>query len=403
MDSTVFKHFSKLRISRCLQKGLLFVAICATGTAANAQVAQNSSPPLQAQQSQQAIAAIGDNRQIQNVPPPTIIPTDIQPLAFGNEKALFSRELRFQLLKKLPDRLWFNSTTEASQRLETNVFFTNRNYRQDYVFRALPNVTLGWDLWKHINIYCNWFLIKDVFADHTILSQPTTQSLALGFQRSWLVKNKTTVQLDFQSRELWQVQHLRQADLIPALNVTRILRPNMVLFGSALLQMRGKYYFTGPTREIDPFYTVGFLYRRGLWGFTATTTYVSNFRFSNAIPPISNQTIICDFELNRPVSKKNPSLVSFIRAEPVFNFASQDTPGLSGVDFRLFGGLRLFFAKNAYNASMERLRQQLMESEDNQPTENTPPSSWLPPADNLIQPIISPAPIAETPHAPIVI
>lgn len=340
------------------------------------------------------------------MPPPTILPTDVEPLAFGNEKTLFGRQMRFQLLRRLPDRLWFNSTTEISQRYESNVFFTNRDPKSDYVFRALPNVTLGWDLWKHINVYCNWFLIKDVFTDNTILSQPTTQSLSLGFQRSFLLGRKTTVQLDFQSRELWQVQNLRQADLIPAINLTHVLKPNMVLFGSTLLQMRGKYYFTGPTREIDPFYTVGFLYRRGQWGFTATTTYVSNFRNKNAIPPISNQTIICDFELNRPVSRKVPSLVAFIRAEPVFNFDGQNTPGLIGADFRLFGGLRFAVAKQAYNASIERLRQQLIDTEQleqDTPPPQTKPTSWLKRLHQVPESIPAPAPepqpVAQDPHA----
>lgn len=295
---------------------------------------------------------------------------------------MMTRDIQFAILKRLPERMWFNMVTEASQRLETNVFFTTANPRQDYVFRILPNISLGYNIFSKTAVYCNWFLIKDVFAAHGILSKPTTQSLSLGFRQDIPIFKKTNLQLDFQARELWQAAHLQQADLLPAINLTQIVKPNFVLFGSSLLQMRSHYYFQGPTREIDPFWSAGFLYRRGQWNFTATGTYVANFRNRNAIPPINNQTMICDFELSRPVSSKVPSLVTFIRAEPVWNWgAPGNPPGLSGFDFRLFGGLRVAVNKPAYNASINYLRKQLLEMEEQPPANPKEPkqTSYLSP------------------------
>lgn len=112
--------------------------------------------------------------------------------------------------------------------------------------------------------------------------------------------------------------------MLPAINLTQIVRPNIVLFGSSLLQLRSRDYFQGAKREIDPFWSWGFLYRRGQWNFTATSTYVANFRKRTAIPPINNQSMICDFELSRPISSRAPGVVTFIRAEPVWNWGEQE-------------------------------------------------------------------------------
>lgn len=309
------------------------------------------------------------------VPSPGVIPTDITPIGVNQEQELFEPGLKFRLFKKLPDRLWFTGVTEVSQRLDTNVFFTKNHYLADYAFRVLPNITLGYNVLNRTSVYCNWFLIKDVYARFgNVLNPPTTQSLSLGFRQDIPMGRKTNLQLDFQARELWQATHLRQADLIPNINVTRVFTPNVVGFGSALLQMRGKNYFVAPTREIDPFFTLGFLYRRGQWTFTAVDTYVVNFRhppFNDSIPRQSNMTMIADIELARTVSKKMPSLQAFMRIEPVWNWWSNGVPGLSGFDYRMYGGLRFTANKPALNASIEQLRQQLLESEGDSKNTNS--------------------------------
>lgn len=323
---------------------------------------------------------------------PTVLPTDINPQLFSSERSMVNRNLQFAILKRLPSRMWFNMVTEASQRLETNVFFTNSRPRQDYVFRILPNVSLGYNIFSKTAVYCNWFLIKDVFAAHWQLSKPVTQSLSLGFRQDIPIFKRTNIQFDFQARELWQAPHLQQADLLPAINLTQIVRPNLVLFGSSLLQLRSHYYFQGAKREIDPFWSWGFLYRRGMWNFTATSTYVANFRNQNAIPPINNQSMICDFELSRPVSKKVPSVVTFIRAEPVWNWGAPGNPaGLSGFDFRLFSGIRVAMNKPAYNSTVEFLRKQILEQEESVPPESKPKQTSEQPS------VIYPAPVT-APH-----
>ncbi|MBX9572645.1 MAG: hypothetical protein K2X77_27365 [Candidatus Obscuribacterales bacterium] len=263
----------------------------------------------------------------------------------------------------MPERLWFNASTEVSQRLDTNVFFDYSSPRPDYAFRVLPNVTVGYEALKNTSMYANYFVIKDNFADNTILSPPTTQSLSWGLQNTQYFGKKTSLQLDFQARELWQISHLRQFDFLPGLTLTHVANPKNIMFASSLLQLRGGKYFVAPTREIDPFFTIGYIHRRGSWTFLLSNTYVMNFRNRNAIPQQSNFSMISNLEVMRPVLKELPSMQAFVRAEPVWNWHSNKQPGLSGFDFRIYGGLRLVANKPSYYAGMENLRQQILESE----------------------------------------
>lgn len=301
------------------------------------------------------------------IPSPTIIPTDVTPIPIGQERELIRPGYRFYLMQKLPRRMWLNATVEASQRFESNVFFTTRDPQRDYVFRALPNVTLGYNILPHTSVYANYFVIKDVFANNGILTNPTTQSVSGGLRHEIPVSNRTNIQLDYQIRELWQAAGLRQADMIPAITATHVFNPKLIGFANIQLQMRSRNIFQGPTREIDPFYTIGLLYRWKQWTFTATDTFVSNYRQSDAIPNQGNLAMIADFEAARPISKKLPGVVAFVRAEPIWNWESNSRPGLSGFDFRLFSGIRVSVSKPSYYAEFNKLRQQLQFNENNTP------------------------------------
>jgi hypothetical protein len=218
-------------------------------------------------------------------------------------------------------------------------------YISDYVYRILPNITVGYEVAKKVSIYCNYFVIKDVFFGHSQLTYPTTQSLSWGLRREFAVSRKTNLQLDWQARELWQTTGLHQFDFIPALTLTRFVTPRTIVYFNTLLQLRGGDYFVAPTREIDPFYTLGILHTRGNWIFSAVTTLVTNFRhppFNDSIPPYSNNSIICDFEVAHPLPKCH-QLVAFVRAEPIWNWN---------------GHGEQVFSKPAYTSAVKNLEQQ---------------------------------------------
>lgn len=299
---------------------------------------------------------------------PSLVPTDVTPIGLGRERDLLRPGKTFYLLQKLPSRMWINGSVEVSQRGETNVFFTNSNKKADYVFRALPNLSVGYRILPRTSIYTNYFVLKDVFADHGRLSYPTTQSLAWGLRHEIPIRNRTTLQFDLQARELWQASHFRQFDFLPGATLTHVLNPSTIAFGNIQLQLRGKSYFQAPTREIDPFYTLGILHKRGPYTFSFVDTFVCNFRNGNAIPSQGNLAMISQIEAAREVSKKIPGLVTFVRAEPIFNWNSRGVPGISGFDFRIFGGIRYTFNKSATSVAMDQLRKQLQKSAE-------PPSS----------------------------
>ncbi len=300
-----------------------------------------------------------------SAPLPSLYPTDVTRIPIGREQELFRPGPVYYFFQKLPPRSWFNLSVETSQRYESNVRFQAHDGHSDYVYRILPNITVGYNILKKTSVYVNYFVLKDVFAVNHQLTFPTNQSLSLGLRHEIPIGTKSTMQFDFQARELWQQVDLHQFDFLPGLTYTRVLTPKTVAFANIILQLRGKDYFVAPTREIDPFYTAGFLRSYGDWVLTAVATLVTNYRhppFNDAIPPVSNNAIIGDLELSHPITKKIPGLVAFARAEPNWNWKSKEYPGISGFDFRFFTGLRYTLVKPSYYSDMEKLRSQLKEA-----------------------------------------
>lgn len=299
-----------------------------------------------------------------SIPDPAIIPTDETPTHIGEERQLLSSPMKLMLLERLPARMYFNAVTELTQRFESNVFSTASQPRREYAMRVLPNVTLGYYVLPKTSVYANYFVIKDVFAHTPILNQSTFQSVGGGVQHEFTLGKKINGQLNFQFRELFQAKRFRQADLLPGVTLTRAFTPRFIGFFNTQLQMRSRNLFQGAQREIDPFYTLGAVYRRGNWTFTSTATLVNSFRNNRAIPPQTNMTVICDFELSRPLSRKHlPGLDVFVRAEPIWNWQGKSQPGLSGFDFRIFGGLRASIVKPAVYSQLQYLRKQLREEQ----------------------------------------
>lgn len=332
------------RLRELLSLVALLFAVCAVSLPVFAQSANSPGPPPTA--------------------PPQFLPTDITPYT-TRDRNVFAPGYRFKLFKFLPERLWFNVRAETSQRLDTNALFTARNGKADYAFRVLPNISVGYNILRNTSLYANYFAIKDVFArDYSNINFPTTQSLSWGIQHIVPLGKTTNLQFNAQARELWLTSHVRFFDLLPGATLTKVVSPNSIVFFSTLLQLRGSQYFVPANREIDPFYTIGWTCQRGFWSFIATDTYVTNFRRHDSVPTTSNQSMIMDLEVNHPVSKRLPSLLAFVRAEPIWNFDSHRMPGISGFDFRLYGGLRFVLSKPSYYGQIKDLRNQLKQSEE---------------------------------------
>ena len=79
--------------------------------------------------------------------------------------------------------------------------------------------------------------------------------------------------------------------------------------------------------------------------------------------PANYHSIIVTAEVAKPI-KRNVPISLFVRAEPVFNFGTpeHDNFGLSGVNFRLFGGIRASLSKPA--VAMVDLEKQITNSDE---------------------------------------
>lgn len=370
-------------------------------------------------------------------PATTILPTDVLPLPTIQNRMSFGENLQLRILQKLPSRFYFTSSTETTFRYETNPFqyptrrrmarelsgslavFNQLNTIQQQsitrqlnlpgmsqqIFRILPNVTAGFTLTPHTRVFGNYFMIHDSLMRSTRLNT-VINSIAYGVQQDIPLGQRANLQAEIQFRELYQshgkgaglngtiLDTRRNFDYLPGLTLSYVVTPRTVAFINALIQIRGKEYFQAPTREFDPFYTWGMLHQRGGWSFSASTTFVQNFReqFHYATIRQNNYSFISDFEVARRLFRQVPGLQAFVRAEPIWNFHSRYRPGLSGMDFRLFYGIRVALSKPALTSALDSLRRQLEEQEVPAPGPGTgpKPSAYLQPEELIAN---SPQPI----------
>ncbi len=343
----------------------------------------------------------------------TILPTDVVPLPAAQERTSFGENMQLRILQRLPAPFYFNASVEASVREETNVFqfptkrkfltqlprpsvmaalsatqqgqilnTLNHSDAFDTVFRVLPNVTWGWALKPRTRVYGNYFMIRDELTHWTVLNT-VIHSIGYGIQQDLPVGRRGNMQFDFQCRELYQLHSKPVFDFLPGATFSYVLTPRTVLFVNTLAQLRGKGYFRSPNKEIDPFYTWGGYYAKNGWAFSATSTFVQNFRqpfHSQATIPVNNYSIISDFEIARRLIKQLPGLQAFARAEPIWNFHSHSKPGLTGMDFRMFFGVRMQVGKPALTAAYEQIKQQLEEQETTPPPPGKTPGEPKPSA-----------------------
>ncbi len=314
----------------------------------------------------------------------TVLGTDVN--RQSTQRSTTQNKLQLLMLEKLPAPLYVDANVETSFRIETNPFqeapkrsimrqqsppgsqldpidaiSLYSTIKNDAVFnnvyRVNPNITAGWSPTANTQYFVNSFYLRDSLLKSSGLNS-NTYVVGLGAQHTYQLSKKVSLQPQFQAREMWQTGQLPVLDYLPALTLTINHTDNFTSYISPLLQVRFKYFVGEPMRELDPFITWGHTYQKGQWYLSASTTFNQNFRrqFShNALLPQNNYSFISDFEIDREF-KKLPGVQAFVRAEPVWNFHSNYTNGLSGMDFRLYYGIRVSASKQALTGTMDQLR-----------------------------------------------
>jgi hypothetical protein len=321
----------------------------------------------------------------------TVLPTDVVPLPLPEERRAVGESLKFRIFQKLPSRFYMNATCETSGRIETNVFqfptkrqilnsatfnrgvpfgalsgedqlalgaAVDRASQADSVYRVTPNITAGWALGPNTRVFGNYFYLRDKLARFNTLNTYINQ-VGTGIEHNISLPKRANLELQFMTRELWQVNADPVFDYIPSTTLSIPIRNNTIAYFNALAQFRSLNFFGAVNREIDPFFTIGALHQRGTWSYSANMTYLVNFRrgFKDASIDVNSQTIICDFEIAKQLFKKIPGFQGFIRAEPVYNFGTDNLPGLAGMDFRLFYGVRGAVSKPPLVGTIQLLKQ----------------------------------------------
>lgn len=327
----------------------------AIGAAENAEGAEKpGSNPLDASANAGlSLSSAGEATPIaQGLPhPDDVQPLDLTPIKIPERASAFSTfdSYKARLMYMLPARMFFSGVVENSIRLETNVFQTSSNQRQDLVYRVLPNVTAGYALNKRTRVGSNFFFFRDQYtAQNTPLSR-NIYSVGIRADRDFPINERTAVTASLFCRELFfNIQRATPSplsDIIPQIVITRRVGQRAVVYGSVLGQIR----FTNMLdrfQEGDQFYSFGVVYRRRPWLATFDTTFITNFGNSNLRGGPNNQLFVLTAELARRLSNIIP-MSAFIRAEPIFNMGANSTPGFAGFNFRLYGGLRAEVAKPA--------------------------------------------------------
>lgn len=266
---------------------------------------------------------------------PVQLPSRTNAMEYVKEGALYH----------LPARMFLTGSVENSLRLETNIFQTSSHYRQDMIYRLLPNVTLGYALSRKTRVSANYFFLRDQYAFHNALMSRNIQSVGFEIDRDFQLTPKTTLTTGLFNRQLFMTGSQPFTDILPSVTLVRRVGQSGILYSSIMGQLRWRNMFTR-WQEGDQFYTVGGIYRKNLWALSANTTLVSNFGVQSLRGGANNQVIIMTLEADRQLARKLP-LVAFVRVQPIFNIGANQSPGFAGVNFRVYGGLRMDIAKPA--------------------------------------------------------
>lgn len=277
------------------------------------------------------------------------VPIDLTPVRLPERVSTFNNYENFkaQALYKLPGRVFFNASVENSLRFEANTFQTNRHYLSDMIYRVLPNVTAGYALTKKTRVAANYFFFRDQYDLRSSRLSRNIHSVGGRIDHDIPINEKTMLSVGVFSRALFiqtaNAPNIDFYDIIPSATITRRAGMNGVVYGSVLGQLRFRDPFSN-FQEGDQFYSLGGIWRKGPWSFLGDSTLVTNFGNSNLRGGPNNQVIILTGEVGRRIHPHLP-VTAFVRAEPIFNMGANTTPGFSGFNFRIFGGIRAEVSK----------------------------------------------------------
>lgn len=277
-------------------------------------------------------------------------PLDLTPVSLPRRAPAFDRFDQFKagMLYRLPSKMFFSAVVDNSVRLETNVFQTNSRNSSDFVYRLLPNITLGYALTKRTRVACNYFLLRDQYTEFNRPLSRTLQSVGFRIDHDVPLRNNANLSFGLFSRALFSsLDYIDDPpflnDILPSVTLTKQFGRRTIAYASCLGQIRFRR-FLNRYQEFDQFYSGGVVYRKGGWTFLGDGTLASNFGRPVYRGGPNNQVIILTQELARKVHHIAP-IQTFIRSQEIFNMGAPQAPGFAGFNYRIFGGIRVTVSK----------------------------------------------------------
>ena len=272
-------------------------------------------------------------------------PSDLAPVKLPESTNAMGQfeEFKTSALYRLPSRMFLNATVENSIRLETNVFQTARNHRADFIYRILPNATIGYALTKRTRVAGNYFFFRDQYTINANALSRNIHSLGGRIDHDLPINDRTSATVSFFARQLLLSRTQPLSDLLPSASIVRRVGDRGAIYGSILGQVRFRNTL-GKYQEFDQFYSFGGVHRTPRWSLLADHTFITNFGNRQLRGGPNNALWVLTYEAAYKIHPVLP-VAAFIRAEPIFNIGANQATGFAGFNFRLFGGLRLEVAK----------------------------------------------------------
>lgn len=276
----------------------------------------------------------------------TTQPTDLAPVKLperttgplGNFE-----EFKTSALYKLPSRMFLSATVENSIRLETNVFQTLKNNRADFIYRILPNVTIGYALTKRTRVAGNYFFFRDQYTINSNALSRNIHSLGGRIDHDIPINPRTSATVSFFARQLLLSRTQPLSDLLPSASIVRRVGERGAIYASILGQIRFRNTL-GKYQEFDQFYSLGGVYRTPKLTLLADHTFITNFGNRQLRGGPDNALWVLTYEAAYKIHPVIP-VAAFVRAEPIFNIGANQATGFAGFNCRIFGGLRFEVAK----------------------------------------------------------
>lgn len=303
-----------------------------------------------------ADAPLGPNDIAQSVQSDTVGNTsdtrefDLTPVSLPRRNPSFNRMEGFQgsFVHALPPRLFFSALVDNSLRLETNVYQTKNHYRQDMIYRVLPNTVLGYALTRKTRVSANYFFLRDQYTKYANPLDRNFHSVGGQVDHDFYTSNKWQVTGSFFARALFTTPDEFSAqffnDLLPSVSVIRNVGLGTRVYGTVLGQIRFREVLS-QFQEGDQFYSFGAVHNKNRWQFLGDFTLNNNFGNSNLRQGHNNQVIILTEEVAYRLPKMPLPIEPYIRCQQIFNMGANSSPGYAGVNTRVFGGIRAWVAK----------------------------------------------------------